>query len=65
MSAMASQITGVSAVYSTVYLGADQSKHQSSTSTAFCEGNSPVTGEFPKEPVTHILFPFNDVIMKK
>ena len=35
MSAMASQITGVSIVCSTVYSGADQRKHQSSTSLAF------------------------------
>ena len=32
-------------VYSPVYSGADQGKHQSSASLAF-EGNSPVTGEF-------------------
>ena len=32
MSAMASQITGVSIVYSTVWSGADQTKHQSSVS---------------------------------
>ena len=35
MSAMASQITGVSIVYFTVCSGADQIKHQSSTSLAF------------------------------
>ena len=33
--AMASQITGDPIVYSTVYSGADQRKHQSSTSLAF------------------------------
>ena len=32
--------------------------------TGLCEGNSPVTGEFPaKWPVTRKMFPFDDVIM--
>ena len=32
--------------------------------TDLCEGNSPVTGEFPAErPVTRLIFPFDDVIM--
>ena len=35
MSAMASQITGLTIVYSTVYSGADQRKHQCSASLAF------------------------------
>ena len=47
MGAMASQITSLTIVYATVYLGADQRKHQSSASLAF--GNSPVTGEFPAQ----------------
>ena len=42
MSAMASQITSLTIVYSTVYSGAYQRKHQSSASLAFA-GNSPVT----------------------
>ena len=46
-SAMASQITHVSIVYSTVCAGADQRKHQKIHVTGLCEGNSPVTGEFP------------------
>ena len=46
VSAMASQIAGVSIVYSLVCSGANQRKHQSSASLAFV-GNSPVTGEFP------------------
>ena len=45
MGAMASQITSLSIVYSTVYSGADQRKHQSSASLAFCA----VTGEFPAQ----------------
>ena len=64
MSTMASQITGVSIVYSTVCSGADQRKHQSSASLAFVRGihrwlvNSPYKG-----PVTHKMFTFDDVIM--
>ena len=48
MGAMASQITSLTIVYSTVYSGADQWKHQSSASLAFA-GNSPGTGEFPAQ----------------
>ena len=46
MSAMASQITSLTIVYSTFYSGADQRKHQSFAALAFVCGNSPVTGEF-------------------
>ena len=44
MSATASQITNLTIVYSTVYSGADQRKHQSSASLAFVRGihRSPV-----------------------
>ena len=38
MSAMASQITSLTIVYSTVYSGPDQRKHQSSPSLAFVRG---------------------------
>ena len=38
MDAMASQITSLTIVYSTVYSGADQRKHQSSASLAFVRG---------------------------
>ena len=64
MSAMASQITSLMIVYSTVYSGTDQRKHQSSASLAFVRGshwspvNSPRTG-----PVTRKMFPFDDVIV--
>ena len=64
MGAMASQITSVSIVYSTVCLGPDQRKHQGSASLAFVRGiqrwpvNSPHKG-----PVTQKMFPFDDVIM--
>ena len=64
MSAMASLITGVSIVCSTVCSGADQRKHQSSASLAFLRGNhrSPVDSPH-KGPVTRKMFPFDDVIM--
>ena len=38
MGAMASQITSLTIVYSTVYSDADQRKHQSSVSLAFVRG---------------------------
>ena len=64
MSPMASQITGVSIVYSTVCSGADQRKHQSSASLALVRGihQSPVNSPH-KGPVTRKMFPFDDVIM--
>ena len=64
MAAVASQITSLTIVYSTVYSGADQWKHHSSASLAFVSGihrwpvNSP-----HKKPVTRKMFPFDDVIM--
>ena len=48
MSSMASQITSLTIVYSCVYSGANQRKHQSSASLA-CVLSSPVTGEFPAQ----------------
>ena len=38
MSTMASQITSLTIVYSTIYSGVDQRKHQSSASLAFVRG---------------------------
>ena len=46
MSTMASQITKLTIVYSTVYSGADQGKHQSYALLVIRAENSPVTGEF-------------------
>ena len=65
MSAMASQTTSLSTVYSTVYSGADQRKHQSSVSLAFVRGihRWPVNFQH-KGQVTRKIFPFDDVIMK-
>ena len=64
MSAMASQITGFTIVYSTVYSGADQRKHQSSASLAFVR-EFMVTGEIPAQRASKMrkMFPFDDVIM--
>ena len=64
MSTMASKITSLTIVYSSVYSGADKRKHQSSASLAFVGGihrwpvNSPHKG-----PVTRKMSPFDDVIM--
>ena len=64
MSTMASQITRLTIIYSTVYSGAEQRKHQISASLAFVRGihrwpvNSP-----HKEPETLKMLPFDDVIM--
>ena len=64
MDSIASQITSLTIVYSNVYSGADQSKHQSSASLAFVWGihRGPVNSPH-KWPVTRIMFPFDDVIM--
>ena len=64
MGVMASQMTSLTCVYSTVYSSVNQRKHQSSASLAFVRGihrgqvNSP-----HKWPVTRKMFPFDDVIM--
>ena len=64
MDKMASQITSLTIVYSAVYSGADQRKHQSSASLAFVRGihRGPVNSPH-KWPVTRKMFPFDDVIM--
>ena len=49
MSAISSQITSVSIVNSTVYSGANQRKTSKLRVTGHCQGNSPVTGEFPAQ----------------
>ena len=46
MGAMASHITSLTIVYSSVNYGADQREHQRSASLAFVGGNSPLIGEF-------------------
>ena len=64
MRAVVSQITSLTIVYSTVYSGADQRKHQSSASLAFVPGihRGPVNSPH-KGPLTRKMFPFDDVIM--
>ena len=65
MSEMASLITGVSIVYSTVCSGGDQRKHQSSASLASVWGIHRWPVNCPhKGPVTRKMFPFDDVIMR-
>ena len=49
MAAIASQITSLTIVFSTVYSDADQRKHQSSASLAFVQGIPGKTGEFPTQ----------------
>ena len=49
MGAMASQITSLTIVYSTVYSDADERKHQSSASLAFGRGINREPGEFPAQ----------------
>ena len=64
MTTMASQITSLTIVYSTVHSCADQRKHQSSASLAFVRGIHRWTVNSPhKGPVTRKMFPLDDVIM--
>ena len=54
MGTMATEITSLTIVYSTVYSGADQRKHQSfARVTGFCAGNSPGTDELPAQMVSN------------
>ena len=66
MSMMACQITSLTIVYSTVYSGTDQRKHQSCASLVFVQGihRSPVNSPH-KGPVMGKMFPFHDVIMNE
>ena len=63
MSMMTSQITSLMIVYSTIYSGTDQRKHQSALSLAFVQGihrwlvNSPHKG-----PVMRKMFPLDDIM---
>ena len=64
MSAMASQITILMIVFSTVYSGTYERKHLSSASLAFVRGIHQWPVNFPhKGPVTRKMFPFDDVFM--
>ena len=64
MGTMASQITSLTIVYSTVNSGADQSNYQSSSSLAFEWGIHREPENSPhKWSVMRKMFPFDDVIM--
>ena len=64
MGTVASEITSITIVYSTVYSGADQREYQSSASLVFVWGihRGPVNSPH-KWPVKRKMFPFDDVIM--
>ena len=64
MGTIASQITSLTIVYSTVYSDADQRKYQSTASLAFVRGihRRPVNSP-DKWPVTRKMFTFDDVII--
>ena len=65
MTMLASQITSLTVVYSIVYSGVNQRKHQSSASLAFVWEIHRGPVNFPhKWPVTRKMFPFDDVIME-
>ena len=64
MGAIASQITSLTIVFSTIYLDTDQRKHQSSASLASVRGIHRVPVNFPhKWPLSRKMFPFDDFIM--
>ena len=64
MRAVASQITSLTIVYSTVYSDAYQRIHQSSTSLAFVRGIHRLPVNSPHNwPVTRKMVPFDDVVM--
>ena len=66
MGTMASLITSLTSVYSTVHWGADQRKHQSSASLAFVRRSHRWPPNSPhKWPITRKMFPVDDVIMWK
>ena len=64
MGSVASQITSLTNVYSSVYSDADQRKHQSSASLGFVRGihRGPMNSS-QKWPVTRKMFLIDDVIM--
>ena len=64
MGTMASKITSLQIFYSTVYSGADERKHQSSTSLAFVKEIHRLPVNSPhKGPVMRKMFPFDDIII--
>ena len=66
MGPVASQITSLMIVYSSVYSGSDKRKHQSSASLAFVRGIHRGPVNYPhKWLVTRKMFPFDDTIMRR
>ena len=64
VSAMASQITGISIVWATIRSGADQRKTSKLRVTGLCEGNPLGTGGFPPQRASNAKkFLSDDVIM--
>ena len=64
MIALASQITGLTIVYSTVYSRRVSKKKSKIRVTGLCTENPPLTSELPAQgPVTLKMLPLNDVIM--
>ena len=53
MGTIASPITSLTIVYSIIYSGTDQRKTSKLRVTGLCEGNSPVTGEFPAQKASN------------
>ena len=54
MSAMASQVTSLTIVYPTVYWRCRSQKTSKLRVTGLCEGNSPVTDEFPAQRASNV-----------
>ena len=63
MGAMVPQVTGLTIVYSTIYSGVDQAKHQSSASLAFVRGIHRWPVNSPHKGLARKMFPYDDVIM--
>ena len=64
MSAMASHITNLTIVYSTVYSGTDERKHQISASLALVSRNHQWPVNSPhKGPVTRKMFPLDNLVL--
>ena len=53
MGAMASKITSLTIVYSTIYSDTDQNKSSKLRVACLCAGNSPVSGEFPAQMASY------------
>ena len=61
---MASEITGVSIVYSTICFRRRSKKTSKLRVTGLCEGNSPVNGEFPTQRASNMeMFPLDNIML--